>query len=57
MPYPDETGGMPRSTQRDETLSETEKHWNQIILAFLAIGTTVLGVTPVVYARTGETPC
>ena len=56
MPYPDEMGGTAGSTQRDETLSETEKHWNQVILAFLAIGTTVLGVTLVVYARSGETP-
>ena len=56
MPYPEETGGTPGSTQRDETLSETEKHWNQVILAFLAIGTTVLGVTLVVYGRSGEPP-
>ena len=56
MPYPEETGGAPGPTQRDGTLSESEKHWNQVILAFLAIGTTVLGVTLVVYGRSGDTP-
>ena len=56
MPYPEETGETPSSTQREETLSDTEKHWNQVILAILAIGTTVLGVTLVVYGRSDETP-
>ena len=56
MPYPEDFGGTSGPTQREETLSETEKHWNQVILAFLAIGTTVLGVTLVVYGRSAESP-
>ena len=56
MPYPEDLEGTYGPTQREETLSETEKHWNQVILAFLAIGTTVLGVTLIVYGRAAESP-
>ena len=56
MPYPEETGRTPDPPQRDGTLSEAEKHWNQVILALLAIGTTILGVTLVVYGRSSDTP-
>ena len=51
MPYREESEKTYNPAERDEILSETEKHWNQVILAFLAIGTTVLGVTLVVYSR------
>ena len=45
MPYPDESSPAGTPPSPEEELSGTEKHWNQIILAMLAIGTTVLGVT------------
>lgn len=57
MPYPEETVGTTSPTQPEETISKTEKHWNQVILAFLAIGTTVLGATLVVYGRSDWKCC
>lgn len=45
MPYPDDPSPATTPPLPDEELSGTEKHWNQTILAVLAIGTTVLGVT------------
>ena len=44
MPPPDEPSPATTHIPPDEKLSGTEKHWNQITLALLAIGTTVLGV-------------
>ena len=42
MPYPDDTSSNHTPFQHSTKLSETEKHWNQIVVAFIAIGTTIL---------------
>ena len=56
MPSPDgpEQPGNPPEPERQ--LSTTEQHFNQIILAMLAIGTTVLAATLVVYGLSEEVP-
>ena len=54
MPSPDEPEHPGNSPERQ--LSTTEQHFNQIILAMLAIGTTVLAATLVVYGLSEEVP-
>ena len=56
MPSPDgpEQPGNPPEPERH--LSTTEQHFNQIILAMPAMGTTVLAATLVVYGLSEEVP-
>ena len=42
MPYPDDTGPMESGQARDEELSETERHWNQLAVGITTIATAVV---------------
>ena len=54
MPYPTEPDNADPLLESARELSETERHWNQLVVALLAIGTTVLGATLVVYGTAAE---
>ena len=49
MPYRDDTELNQSAPLPQAELSETEKHWNQITVAFIAIGTTILTAILVLY--------
>ena len=51
MPYPDET---PSNQYTRVTLSGTEKHWNQVAIAFTALGAPLLAVVLLTYGVSNE---
>lgn len=51
MPYPDKT---PSNQYTHVTLSRTEKHWNQVAIAFTALGAPLLAVVLLTYGVSNE---